>query len=158
MSRNDKTMEQIKEICKWVDDNGDVPNTRSKDEYEKVLGKKLSTLKTAKLGRGVFLESYTTEATKMGYPKLFDKADPETNGLEMITKLCDFIDENGRNPFQKSENKLEAKLAEKLTTIKKAKKGKGGKYFESYTNLIEKRGYPTLFDTKKKGESTKWTN
>lgn len=155
---SEKTLSQIEDICMWINTYGEYPRATSVDKIEKQLGIKINSLRDAKKGKGVFLEEYQELVTKLGYPKIFDKVNKEENGLIIITKLCDFMDENNRRPLQKSDEALERKLAEKISSLKKAKSGKKGVYFESYQNLINTRGYSTIFDTKKKGEATKWTN
>jgi superfamily II DNA or RNA helicase len=68
---------------------------------------------------------------------------------EWVCQIIQFMKKNGdRNPQQKSKNLYENKLSEKLSTLKKAKKGQGNyTFYPSLQKMAEDAGYPNLFET-----------
>ena len=142
-------------ICDWCDTYGQIPREDSENSEESILGIRLQYMRQSKrvnenkidtARKTRFYESCLELAIERGYPNLFDKDNLKECRLNNIVNLCDWIDKHKRNP-QKSDNTIENSLFVQLNNIKRAKRGDVGNIFYiEYQELVESRGYPTLFD------------
>jgi len=125
------------------------PPSQAFEGLEKQLAEKLSGLIQGKRGRGdsVFYPEYQALAEKYGLPDLFD--DLKEKGVKVVKEIIDFTLKNKRPPSSISKDAVEKKLGSKLSCLKQAKQGRGGKFYSEYQALAEKHGLPDLFDTQK---------
>jgi ferritin len=71
----------------------------------------------------------------------------EQEGIKRVDKICDFVNENGGDPSQKSKDPKERRLGQKLSALRKAKAGNGSwAFYPSYQKRAKERGYPELFE------------
>jgi len=146
-------IQNITTICQWMKlHNDQPPSYGSKDPEEKLLGSKLSGIKSARYGKGdiekrkIFYKEYIDVANSFGYKNLFDLIDYYQINCDDIKLIAEFYHKNRRYPSQNAKDTEEKRLGSKRSTLKKAKNGKGsGVWNDDYEKLAIKLKCPDMF-------------
>jgi len=134
-------------LIKWKKSHNDKnPYSKSKDRKEKKLASWLSTQKKGKRGAGtyVFYHSNQKLVEKAGYPDVFDTRDDEKESNKKCLELIKWKKFHGRDPSTHAENQEERRLGLWLSSQRTGR----GKNFRSNQGLVEKEGYPEIFNRK----------
>lgn len=144
INHEDDALKWINNICDYIDKYGRNPPKSERELYFRLHG--FRAYKQDK-GNGHFHDSYQKLIESRGYPTLFDINDLESGGINWLSKICDFIDDNGKPPAQSSIDKYEKSLGGKLQQLKQSKSGnKNSRWYDSYQSYAESRGYPKLLN------------
>ncbi len=150
-TRKADQINSVKEIIDFKQKNGKWPSVGSKGPAEKKMASKFSHLKTAKQGNGGKLYRETEEYAKnSGYPDMFEVKTEETRKIDQINsvkEIIEFKENNGKYPSEKSKDPAEKKMGQRLSGLKQAEQGRGGRKFYLETQEYAKsRGYPDMFE------------
>ena len=151
LQKNSNSLKQerinmVHQICDYIDVNGKPPSSRNPETKKMgLLLRDLKQIKKGKLG-GIFFPEYQEVVESRGYPNLFENTNHEQKQLEIIRKICDFIDINKKSPTMNSKNLKTKKLGVSLNRLRNVKKGRYGVFYESYQKMVENRGYPNLLE------------
>lgn len=141
-SYKQKSIDDVKEICKYKDDNGG----KSPPDNSRLSNKLVNLRRAYKgKGRGHFHPEYLEVAKEAGYPDLFSTDTLEEikmRTIEEIKAICKYKDENDKKD-PPVNNTL---LGRKLNTLKQVFKGhRSGKIYPEYVEAATACGYPELF-------------
>lgn len=139
-------------VCKFVNEYNKITSQTSKDPYERKLSQWLNNMRNSIDGtnnyRGVFYPILEEIALKMGCPNLFIRISDEQMSINMIHKICDFMDTYHKSPSQHSKDDNERKMGMWLRNRRSFKYTNNVKkklFYPIIETIACERGYPNLF-------------
>ncbi|KKN88835.1 hypothetical protein LCGC14_0244420 [marine sediment metagenome] len=148
-------IEWAKTLFSFMDSHGGkIPSQKSKDRTEKVLGRKLSKMRTNKKNNKEGWPIYGSELLKLskkrGYLDVFNRTDLTKVAMARAEELFEWMDSHeSKTPSAVSKDTVEKALGSKLSTMRDIKKNnKRGWliYGSKLMKLAKKRGYPAVFN------------
>ncbi len=140
------------EVCQWILENNKIPSGKSKSKIESKLGSWIGKNKQAKNNTKhnfIWYQSNQDIAESYGYNKLFDIESLEEKSNTKTHELCKWIIENNRLPLGKSNDEIESKHNEFLSSRKKAySKISKGAWFDSDLKIVKSYDLDNIFETR----------
>lgn len=146
--RINERIEVIKKIADFYLKNKRLPQFYSSDPYEKKLSSQLNTIKASKCGKGTknWDKCYDELVKELGCPEILTLNMNRMGREALIKAVASFFHKNGKYPSRYSIDTDEKNLAERLHTLKRARKGYGRyKWYPEYEKLALKLGCPDMF-------------
>lgn len=142
-------LEKLKEIIDFCDENNKLPSSKSTDSIERRLGKKLSSISSAKDGKNdqLFFESFTDLIVNRGYPNLFNSTIQRR--LFQIKSICEWISIHRKYPSRSSNCDIEKGYAYNIYTLRRSYRGKTKSIFHKcYSDEFTKHGCEVIWSYK----------
>jgi superfamily II DNA or RNA helicase len=140
------TNEMCHIVCQWIKNNNKVPVSRSNDDNEKKYYSWINRQRRAKQNK-LFYQSNQDIVESYGYEDLFKIESLEEKSNIKTHELCKWIVENNKIPIGKSDDTIESKLNEFLSSRKKAySKTSKGAWFDSDLDIVKSYGLGNIFE------------
>ena len=149
-----KSNQTCHDVCLWIKENNKIPSGKSKCPVEAKLGNwlgrsKMSKNDTCKKITTTWYQSNQDIVESYGYGDLFKIESLEEKSNIKTHELCKWIVANNKIPMGKSDDTIESKLNEFLSSRKKAySKTSKGAWFDSDLDIVKSYGLSNIFETR----------